>query len=69
MLLHLFTGGENMWNSCTYLGRMSNAENSAYLQVLTGMFPFLSKTKEKKSQSVGLEDHSTFGILIEGGDS
>lgn len=48
---------------------MSNAENSAYLQVLTGMFPFLSKTKEKKSQSVGLEDHSTFGILIEGGDS
>lgn len=45
------------------------SRGGAYLQVLTGMFPFLSKTKEKKSQSVGWEDHSTFGLLIEGGDS
>lgn len=47
MLLHLFAEN-SMQNSCNYLGKMSNAENSAYLQVLTGLFPFLTR-KENRS--------------------
>lgn len=43
----IFFQGKSMWNSCNYLGKMSNAENSAYLQVLTDLFLFLTKNKGK----------------------
>lgn len=75
MLLHLFAEN-SMQNSCNYLGKMSNAENSAYLQVLTGLFPFLTrrenrslyvwKTFENKIEWFGVwrEDRSSEEIPI-----